>query len=106
MKRIVLGLLLVLSGAASVAATGGGTAASTLEMQDALAKLRQIQKDNEADLQGTKGWTCRDMSDGGRRMHRVDLTGSATMNGVPSSHAGLTDNTTPLSALPACAEPR
>ena len=97
MKRIVLGLLLVLSGAASVAATGGGTAASTLEMQDALAKLRQIQKDNEADLQGTKGWTCRDMSDGGRRMHRVDLTGS---------HAGLTDSTTPLSALPACTEPR
>ncbi len=106
MKRIVLGLLLALCGTASVAATGGGSAAPMLEMQDALSKLRQIQKDNDTDMQGTKGWTCRDMSDGGRRMHVVDLTGSASMNGLPSSHAGLTDNTTPLSTLPPCTEPR
>jgi len=49
-----------------------------------------------------KGWTCRHMEDGGRRMSVMDTTGTKKMNGIPSSEAGLHDNTTPLEKLPPC----
>lgn len=101
MKSLVLGALLAFAAGTAVAQQAG----MPKELEDALAKLEQIPKDNAADPRGTKGWTCRDMDDGGKRLHRVDPTGIARMNGVPSSQTGWMDTETPLEQLPACAEP-
>ncbi|WZB73819.1 hypothetical protein WJ972_21325 [Achromobacter insuavis] len=101
MKSLVLGALLACAAGTAMAQQAG----VPQDVQDVLAKLSQIPKDNAADPRGAKGWTCRDMDDGGKRLHRVDPTGIARMNGVPSSQTGLMDAETPLEQLPACAEP-
>ena len=73
---------------------------------DVVEKLKNLQNIRIKSPAGgeAKGWTCRE--EDGRRLHRVDPTNVAHMGKVPSSVAGLRDNSTPAERLPACTEPR
>ena len=64
---------------------------------------RKFQEKSEKATSGMKGWTCRNMPNGGHRMTVLDPTGTHAMNGIPSSEAGFRDDhSIPTEKLPPC----
>lgn len=97
-------LLLCLTLAAASALAQSAPAVSQKEMQDTIEQLKKLQNPAPG-ASAVKGWVCRDMEDGGKRLYIVDRTGIARMNKVPSTEAALLDTTTPLEQLQACKRP-
>lgn len=59
-------------------------------------------KTNPNDRNAPKGWECRDMEEGGKRMTVYDKTGVAKMNHVPSTEAAYYGTKRPTASLPPC----
>jgi hypothetical protein len=97
-----LAALFSLASASSLAQTNTVAPAMPPEVQ---AILKQAQGLKGPDGAAAKGWTCVDPEDG-KRMHVMDTKGSAKMNSIPSSEAGLRDTTTPIESLPRCTRPQ
>lgn len=104
MKKLILCVLLSVSATATFAEYNVPRVELPGDIAQVIRKAQDLQVKG-VDGQNSKGWTCRDPEDG-HRQHRVDPTGIAQMNGVPSSKEALWDMTTPVENLSYCTTPK